>query len=64
VPNPKVNVRPKSKKIQPSPNMNTAALPEPEVRARAYELYELRGRIDGYDEADWLQAEFELRSDE
>ena len=64
MPNPNVNVRSKPKKIQPSPNMNTVALTEPEVRARAYELYELRGRIDGYDEADWLQAEFELRSDE
>ena len=33
---------------------------EENVRARAYELYEVRGRIDGYAEEDWLQAEEEL----
>ena len=30
---------------------------EENVRARAYELYEVRGRIDGHAEEDWLQAE-------
>ena len=30
------------------------------VRARAYELYEVRGRIDGHAEEDWIQAESEL----
>ena len=33
---------------------------EENVRARAYELYEMRGRIDGHAEEDWLQAEGEL----
>ena len=33
---------------------------EENVRARAYELYELRGRIDGHAEEDWLQAEGEV----
>ena len=32
---------------------------EENVRARAYELYEVRGRIDGHAEEDWLQAESE-----
>ena len=32
---------------------------EENVRARAYELYEMRGRIDGHAEEDWLQAESE-----
>ena len=32
------------------------------VARRAYEIYESRGRIDGYDVEDWLQAERELRS--
>jgi hypothetical protein len=32
---------------------------EENVRARAYELYEVRGRIDGHAEEDWLQAEGE-----
>jgi hypothetical protein len=27
---------------------------------RAYELYEQRGRKDGYDLEDWLQAELEV----
>jgi hypothetical protein len=33
---------------------------EEHVRARAYELYEVRGRIDGHAEEDWLQAEGEV----
>jgi hypothetical protein len=33
---------------------------EENVRARAYELYEVRGRIDGHAEEDWLQAEDEV----
>jgi hypothetical protein len=31
------------------------------IRRRAYELYELRGRVDGFAQEDWLQAERELR---
>jgi hypothetical protein len=30
------------------------------IRRRAYELYEQRGRLDGHDVDDWLQAEAEL----
>jgi hypothetical protein len=38
-----------------------AATPDEEnVRARAYELYEVRGRTDGHAEEDWLQAEGEV----
>ena len=33
---------------------------EEKVRARAYELYEVRGRTDGHAEEDWLQAEREV----
>jgi len=33
---------------------------EENVRARSYELYEVRGRIDGHAEEDWLQAEGEV----
>lgn len=33
---------------------------EENVRARAYELYERRGRVDGHAEKDWLQAEGEV----
>ncbi len=32
------------------------------VQTRAYELYELRGRINGRAEQDWYQAEIDLRA--
>lgn len=32
------------------------------IRARAYELYERRGRGDGYAMDDWFQAETEVRT--
>ena len=35
---------------------------ETAIRARAYELYEQRGRQDGQAQTDWFQAETELRS--
>ena len=31
-----------------------------EIRRRAYELYEERGRQDGFDEQDWARAESEI----
>ncbi len=34
--------------------------PEDEIRRRAYELYEQRGREDGHDVEDWLRAEEEV----
>jgi hypothetical protein len=34
---------------------------EAAIRARAYELYEKRGRQDGQAQGDWFQAEAELR---
>jgi DUF2934 family protein len=30
------------------------------IRLRAYELYEQRGRVDGFAEEDWAQAEREV----
>ena len=33
---------------------------EQQIRLRAYELYEARGREDGHDREDWLQAEGEI----
>jgi hypothetical protein len=33
---------------------------EPQIRLRAYELYEERGREDGHDEEDWLRAKEEI----
>ena len=33
---------------------------EQQLRERAYELYEERGRQDGHDEEDWLRAKEEI----
>jgi hypothetical protein len=33
-----------------------------EIRQRAYELYEARGREEGHDIDDWLQAEAEIEA--
>ena len=33
-----------------------------EIERRAFELYEQRGREDGYDRDDWLLAETQLRT--
>jgi hypothetical protein len=38
------------------------ALANSAVQTRAYELYELRGRVDGLAEQDWYQAEIDLRA--
>lgn len=35
---------------------------EEEIRRRAYELYEQRGRQEGSHEEDWSRAEEEIRS--
>jgi hypothetical protein len=34
---------------------------EQQIQQRAYELYEQRGRTDGHDWDDWLQAECEIK---
>lgn len=34
---------------------------EQQIRDRAYELYEARGREDGHDLNDWLRAEEEIK---
>jgi Protein of unknown function (DUF2934) len=38
------------------------ALADSAVQIRAYELYELRGKIDGWAEPDWYEAETNLRA--
>jgi hypothetical protein len=40
------------------------ALADSAVQARAYELYELRGRVAGHAEQDWYHAEADLRAGE
>jgi len=62
---PKINLRSK-----PTPSVKSGSLikgnaavarADAAVQARAYELYELRGRSDGQAEKDWYQAETDLR---
>ena len=43
-------------------NANVSNDLEIAIRARAYELYEQRGRQDGFAQDDWLQAEAEVMS--
>ena len=55
----------KSQRTLPTPIASAIqAEPAPEmlerVRARAYELFELRGGEEGHDLEDWLQAEAEI----
>ncbi len=49
----------RSKKVVPSGNPDLVAIEE-QVRARAYELFEARGREGGHELEDWLRAEEEV----
>ncbi len=48
---------------KPQANTNSESNPnlEEEIRYRAYQKYEERGRGDGHDVEDWLRAEAEIR---
>lgn len=51
----------KSKAMQPrSPKPAQSSNTEEHIRRRAYELYEQRGRGDGFALDDWLHAEAEI----
>jgi hypothetical protein len=41
-------------------DQGSVELTEEYIRLRAYQLYEQRGRQDGHDVEDWLQAESEI----
>jgi hypothetical protein len=46
---------------QPIDNLRTRAENlEEQIRLRAYQLYEQRGRQDGFADQDWAQAEAEI----
>ncbi len=54
-----------TKEPQKEPAVSANAEPETRedrISARAYELYEERGKEDGHDLDDWLRAEAELMS--
>ena len=48
--------------LAPKSDEPTVLIPmEQQIQQRAYELYEQRGRTDGYDLDDWLQSEREIK---
>jgi hypothetical protein len=51
--------KPVSSQELPAPLLLTEGELE-QIRERAYQLYEERGRLDGFAEGDWLQAEAEI----
>jgi hypothetical protein len=59
---PKINIRSKSALSAQVNNHAGIALADSAVQTRAYELYELGGRIEGRVEQDWYQAENNLRA--
>ncbi len=55
-------MKPKPSTLAPKADAPTALIPiEQQIQQRAYELYEQRGRTDGHDLEDWLQAEREIK---
>ena len=55
---------PASRKTTTTPTPTSVELAntdhQEQIRKRAYELYEQRGRVDGFDEQDWFTAESEM----
>jgi hypothetical protein len=48
--------------LAPKSDEPTVLIPrEQHIQQRAYDLYEQRGRTDGHDLEDWLQAECEMK---
>ena len=52
------SAQPESLHLDNAPNV----LADSAVQTRAYELYELRGRVDDHANEDWYQAETDLRA--
>jgi len=53
---------PEPSTLAPKLDEPTVLIPmEQQIQRRAYELYEQRGRNDGHDLDDWLQAEYEIK---
>jgi hypothetical protein len=47
-------------KKSPTTSINEPQELDPQIRLRAYELYEERGRQDGHELEDWFRAKEEL----
>ncbi len=55
-------LKPKPSTLATKSNKPTLLIPiEQKIQQRAYELYGQRGRTDGHDLDDWLQAECEIK---
>ena len=55
-------MKPKTSTLAPKSDEPPVRIPiEQQIQQRAYELYEQRGRTDGHDWDDWLQAECEIK---
>jgi Protein of unknown function (DUF2934) len=55
-------VEEKPSTLAPKSDEPTALIPiEQQIQQRAYELFEQRGRADGHEFDDWLQAECEIK---
>ena len=52
-----VRARPQSTRTGFAEPINTTGSLQEEIERMAYDLYEQRGRIDGHDWEDWLEAE-------
>jgi hypothetical protein len=51
--------------LGPKSNEPTVLIPiEQQIQQRAYELYEQRGKAEGHELDDWLQAECEIKGTE
>ena len=50
--------KPKSREPRPKPELPSDI--EDRIRQRAQELFEQRGRVEGFAQDDWLQAETEI----
>ena len=55
-------MKPKPSTLAPKSDEPTVLISiEQQIQQRAYELYEQRGRTDGHELDDWLQAESEIK---
>jgi hypothetical protein len=57
-----INSYPSATALDNVPAPSTQPFIEEEIRRRAYELYEERGREHGFEQEDWTRAEAEVRS--
>jgi hypothetical protein len=54
--------KPTMKTAPPSSATEAERSLEDQIRIRAHELYDARGREDGHDVEDWVHAEAEIKS--